>query len=74
MFEEMLYLPRQQETDGNHPAWLTTPAVHMHGPAERFTDKCYSHKNEGKKEPKETKKELKGEKKYVIPLVRGPLV
>lgn len=34
MFEEMLYLQLQQETGGNHPASLTTPAVHMHGPAE----------------------------------------
>lgn len=46
---EMLYLLLQQETDGNHPAWLTTPAVHMHGPAERFTDNCYSYKNWGRK-------------------------
>lgn len=46
---EMLYLLLQQETDGSHPAWPTTPAVHMHGPAERFTDKRYSHKNWGSK-------------------------
>lgn len=60
MFEEMLYPRPQQETDGNHPARLTTPAVHKHGPAERCTHKCYSHSKWGPKNPNTPIEEVRG--------------